>query len=230
MQKVPAWASSLLVVAGVVMVASMFVNWIDLGLGGDSSATGLSIAWHFNHWLFIVPAVGAWLALAAATRADHTRVAAFAAGIAVAGDVAYEFGKDMIHMSLGSWLVLGGAATILLGVPTARRALRTIGGAAMVVGYAMSGGLHTASLSMNGSLIAVAGVVAVLTGFSQRPNMRWVALAAGAVVPGLLLLVLGLGAYLIFGIGAWAAFGASVLSFAIALVARTRVSGCTEPR
>lgn len=89
----------------------------------------------------------------------------------------------------------------------------------MVVGYAMSGGIHTASLTMNGSLIAVAGVIAALSGLSQRPNMRWVAVAAGGLVYALLLLVLGLGAYLVFGIGAWAAFGASVLAFAIALVA-----------
>jgi hypothetical protein len=185
----------------------------------DGSATGLSIAWHVNHWLFIVPAVGAWLAIAAVIRASHTRLAAFAAGLAVAGDVAYEFGKDMIHMSAGSWLVLGGSSLVLLGVPTARRALRVIGGVAMVAGYVMSGGIHTASLSMSGGLIAVAGVVAALSGFSQRPSMRWVALAAGGLVYALLVLVLGLGAYLIFGVGAWAAFGASVLAFAIALVA-----------
>jgi hypothetical protein len=219
MQKLPAWALSILAVVGVAMVASMFVNWIDLGLGTNSTATGLSIAWHFNHWLFIVPAVGAWLAVAAVTRADHTRLAAFAAGIAVAGDVVYEFGKDLLHMSLSSWLVLGGAAIVLLGVPTSRRALRTIGGIAMVVGYALSGGHHTGSFSVTGTLIAVAGVVAALSGFSQRANMRWVALAAGGVVYALLLLALGIGAYLVFGIGAWAAFGASLLAFAIALIA-----------
>lgn len=90
----------------------------------------------------------------------------------------------------------------------------------MVVGYAMAGGIHTASLSMNGGLIAVAGVVAALSGISARPAMRWVALASGGLVYALLLFVLGVGAYLVFGIGAWAAFGASVLAFAVALVAR----------
>ena len=229
MRSLPTWASSILAVLGAVMVASMFFNWIDLGLGIDSTATGLTIAWQLNHWLFIVPVVGAWLTVAAIVRARHARVAAFAAGLAVAGDVAYEFGKDMIHMSTGSWLVLGGAAAVLLGVPTARRALRVLGGSAMVVGYFISGGVQTASLSLSGVLIAIAGVVAVLSGFSQRPKARWVALAAGGSVYALLLLVLGFGAYLVFGIGAWAAFAASVVAFAIALAAPARAPQVVAP-
>jgi hypothetical protein len=222
MRNLPTWASSILAVAGVVMVASMFFNWIDIALMVDGTATGISIAWSYNHWLFVVPAAGAWLAVASVMRARHARLAAFAAGFAVAGDVAYEFGKDMFHMDAGGWLVLGGAAVVLFGVPTARRSLRVIGGIAMVVGYFMPGGVHTESLSMSGVLIAIAGVVAALSGFSASPKARWVALAAGGMVYALLLLVLGFGAYLVFGIGAWAAFGASVVAFAIALAAPAR--------
>lgn len=73
------------------------------------------------------------------------------------------------------------------------------------------------------------------TGLAQRLEVRGEILAVervrlggglhdacavgGVAVYALLLLVLGLGAYRVFGVGAWAAFGASVLAFAIALVA-----------
>ena len=219
MRNLPAWAYSVLMVVGVVMVGSMALPWIDLGFGSTSwlSTNGLAIAWHDNHWLFVVPASGALLAAAAAKRSAHTRLAAVIAGLAVAGDVVFEIANDLLHMTAGSWLVVGGAVIVLLGVPTSRRVLRVIGGVAMIVGFFIAGGIHTEAMSLTGSGIAVDGLLAIACGCTANPKARWGALVAGSAVFVVMLLGLGLLAYAVFGLGAWSAFGASVVAMALAI-------------
>lgn len=205
------------------MVASMFFAWIDFG---GISASGLSIAWHDDHWLFIVPAAGAWLAATASARSEHTRLAAGLAGLVVAGDVAWEMAKDMLHMPVEGWLIVGGAAVILLGVPHARRALRLIGGVAVLAGFVMARVYTEAdTISVSGLLlwvIPLAGVVASLSAFASDPKAGRIALAAGASVYGVLVLLLGLAAYFVFGLGAWGAFGASALALVAGFVIPAR--------
>ncbi|HEY1547206.1 MAG TPA: hypothetical protein VGG28_05275 [Kofleriaceae bacterium] len=216
MRNLPAWAFSVLAVVGVVMVVAMVLPWIDVS-GFELSATGVSMAWHDNHWMFLVPAAGAMLTAAAATRSKHTRLAACFAGLVVAGDVIYSFASDILTMSTGSWLVVGGALAVLLGVPVARRQLRIIGGLAMVVGFFVAGGIHTDAMSMTGSGIAIAGVVAAISGTSTSTKAGWVALIAGASPFAFIALGIGFTAFVVFGIGAWSAFGASLAALVIAL-------------
>jgi hypothetical protein len=223
MRNLPAWALSVLSVAGVVMVVSMVLPWIDFG--GMISSSGLSIAWHDSHWMFIVPISGAALASAAATKSAHTRLAATVAGLAVAGDVVYALAKDALTMSMGSWLVIGGALVVLLGVPAAHRQLRVIGGVAMLIGFFVAGGIHTDTWSLTGSGIAVAGVVAAISGCSTSPKAGWAAIVAGLTPFALIVLGIGFTAFMVFGIGAWSAFAASLAALVIALA----VPATTEP-
>src|SRR6185295_6327562 len=102
----PSWAYSLLTICGVVLVASMLVPWVS---AFGESHTGLGLAWSENHWLFVVPLVGAVLALAAATHSELTRLAAIAAGIAISGYVMFKFSKAIVFDGgVDSWLIFGG--------------------------------------------------------------------------------------------------------------------------
>src|SRR6185312_3959502 len=90
----PKWALGVLSLAGVVLVGSMLLSWIDMG---DYSVRGLTLAWDENHWLFLVPLAGAVLAAAAATRSEHTRLAALFAGFVVTGYVLFNLAHSIIH-------------------------------------------------------------------------------------------------------------------------------------
>jgi hypothetical protein len=226
----PSWVMPGLAAAGVVMVVSIFFAWIDVG---PLSLSGLQIARMGDHWMWIVPAAGALLAAAAATRSPYTRLAALVAGLAVAGDVVFEIAKSMLHMPVEGWLILGGAAVILIGVPERRRALRAVGGLAVIAGFFAAGGID-ATREAPGWIacllwaIPVAGAVAGVSGVLVAPRARWLALGAGAAVYGVLLVLLVVAAYEVFGLGAWAAFGASAVALAASLLV-PGVDGAGQP-
>jgi hypothetical protein len=210
----------MLVVPGVVMVAAMFFAWIDLG---PLSLSGFQIARMGDRWLWAVPAAGGVLAFAAATRSSYTRWAALAAGLVVAGDVVFELAKGMLHMEWEGWMVIGGAAVILLGAAPERRALRAIGGASVVIGFLAGHGIDAADLAPTWIAvvlwaIAASGVVAMASAALATPTGRSLALASGLAIYALLLGLMVYAAYEVFGLGAWAAFGASAVSLVVSLL------------
>ncbi|MBS1123245.1 MAG: hypothetical protein H6Q90_5473 [Deltaproteobacteria bacterium] len=234
MQKyLPAWAFGVLSAAGVVLVASMFVNWVDVG---GQSATGLGLAWDNMSWLFLVPVVGGLLAASAANRSEHTRLAAIAAGVVVSGDVMFQFAKNLVDSGVDTWLILGGAGVILGGITTTRRSWRVAGGAAVLVGFfapwddsSMWRMLtsHELDFLTRGLGITVrilwfvplAGLVAVASGSSVSARGGRLALVAGATVFGSFVWVIGSAANTVLAWGAWAALGASALALVIGVFA-----------
>ena len=232
MQKttLPQWAFGVLAVAGVVLVASMFLNWIDLG--GDWSRSGLGLAWDDNHWMFLVPLAGGLLVAAASTRSEFTRLAAIFAGTVITGYVLFDLSRSIIHSGLDTWLMLGGAGVLLAGASRERVSWRAAGGALVLAGFfapwtdeSLWKGLTAASGWDMGItirvlwLIPLAGVVGIISA-GNAANGKKLALASDAAVYGAFLWVIGSTAYLVFGLGAWAALGASTVALVIGVLGR----------
>lgn len=227
MKNLPGWAFGLLAVLGVVLVGSMALTWIDFG--GMFSVRGYRLALDDNHWLWLVPAAGLVLTLAASTRSPHARLAALAAGLAVAGYVLLGLARSIIHSGLDTWLMLGGAGLMLAGAKQSPF-VRALGGAAVLAGFfapwADFSMFHSLRLVGGGELtidvlwlVPVGGVLGLL-GAGNAAKGGKLAYAGGALVYGSFLLVIGLSAWLIFGLGAWLALGASSVALVIAVLAR----------
>lgn len=228
----PSWTYGVLSVVGVILVASMLVTWVDVGW---QSRTGLGLAWHDQHWLFLVPLTGALLIGAASARSELTRLAAIAAGVVVAGDVLFQFARGLIDGGVDSWLLFGGAGVILGGIPESRRGWRIAGGVAVLAGFfapwddtSLWNLLTSDELELFTAfgitlrvlwLIPVAGLLAIGSGASAHPRSGRGALAAGALVFGAFLWVIGSAANLVLGWGAWAALGASATALVIGVLA-----------
>jgi hypothetical protein len=238
----PSWAYGVLSLCGVVLVASMFVIWVD----SWESHTGLGLAWDDTHWLFLVPIAGAALVAAASARSSATRLAAIAAGVSVAGYTLFHFAKSIVFDGgLDSWLMFGGAGAILAGIPSTRRDLRVAGGVAVLLGFFAPWHLftHPHSPSLFGALISsdikfltdglgvtvrilwlvpVAGITAILAGISaDARGGRW-ALAAGIAVLGSFAWTIGSLANLVLAWGAWAALAASGVALVLGVLVSER--------
>ncbi|MEO8554794.1 MAG: hypothetical protein ABI678_32675 [Kofleriaceae bacterium] len=229
------WAYSVLSVVGVVLVVSFFMSWVKLF--DDSS--GLSIAWHHEHWLFLVPISGAVLAVTAGAKSSMTRLAAVVAGALIAGDMAVELLKGMLHFDLDMWLMIGGGILAIVGASPKHRALRGVGGIAILAGFfapwtsdslfhglregadmASAFGLSTAVLW----LIPLAGLAAIASSSMTGTRGRRLALASGIAVFAAILWFIGSVANMVFAWGAWATFGASAVALVVGLVAPTEKS------
>jgi len=224
------WAYSVLSVVGVVLVVAFFMSWVKLF--DDSS--GLSIAWHQEHWLFLVPISGAVLAITAGSKSSATRLAAVAAGALIAGDMAIELLKGMLHFDLDMWLMIGGGILAIVGAADKHRALRGAGGLAILAGFfapwtsdslfhglresadfASAFGLSTAVLW----LIPLSGLAAIASSNMTGTRGRRLALASGIAVFASILWFIGSVANMVFAWGAWATFGASAVALVVGLVA-----------
>ena len=210
----------------------MLLNWIDLG--GEWSRRGLSLAWHDNHWMFLVPIAGAILLAAAATKSPYTRLAAIFAGMVVAGYVMLDITHSVVHAGLDTWLILGGAGTMLAGMAPQRRGWRAVGGLMVLAGfvapwvdYSMFKMLrHDIIENGTGNVlwaIPVGGVLGVISA-GNKEGAKLAALGGGLVY-GSLLLVIGLIAYLVFGLGAWMALGASATALVLGVFVKDAVPG-----
>jgi hypothetical protein len=215
---------------GVALIGSMLLNWIDF----FDRQTGLGIAWEHNHWLFLVPLAGGVLLAAASTKSPYTRLAAIFAGLVVAGYVMFDLAHSIVHAGLDTWLILGGAGTMLAGVADTRKAWRFVGGLMVLTGFVAPWVDYPLFKMLRRDLIDN-GVTNVLwaipvggfLGLASAGNKEGARLAAlgGALVYGSLLLVIGLVAYLIFGIGAWIALGASATALVIGVLVRDAKPG-----
>lgn len=227
MQKpLPKWALGVLSLAGVVLVGSMLLSWIDMG---DYSVRGLTLAWDENHWLFLVPLAGAVLAAAAATRSEHTRLAALFAGFVVTGYVLFNLAHSIIHSGLDTWLVLAGAG-IMLGSTRGDRAMwRAVGGVAVLAGFFAPWvdwsmwAMLKLNITGNGVanslwLIPIGGVLGIIAAGNKDGGK--LAGIAGAMIYGVIVLTIALVAYYVFGLGAWTALGASATALVIGVLAR----------
>jgi hypothetical protein len=229
-KRLAGWAYSVLSVVGVVLVGAFFLAWVKLG----DEPSGLSIAWHDEHWLFLVPLSGAVLAATAGAKSNLTRLAAIAAGALIAGDMAFELLKGMLHFNLDMWLMLGGAAVVMIGSVDKHRALRGAGGIAILAGFfapwtsdslfhglreagdvAAMFGISTAALW----LIPLAGLAAIASSNTTGLRGRRIALASGIAVFASILWFIGSVANMVFAWGAWATFGASATALVLGLVA-----------
>ena len=224
----PRWAFGVLSVVGAVLVGSMLLTWIDLG--DELQMRGLGLAWEVNHWLFLVPIAGALLLATAASKSDHTRLAAIFAGITITGYVLFGTARSMLHSGLDTWLMLGGAGALLAGVSKERAVLRAIGGIAVLAGFVAPWADYSLfSVLRSGFgddwtfrvmwLVPVAG----LTGLASAAlGARGGKLAAfsGVAVYGSFLYVIGSVAWAVFGVGAWLALGASTVALVIGVLAR----------
>jgi len=224
----PAWAFGVLGVVGAVLVGSMVLNWIDLG--GEFRMRGIGLAWEANHWLFLVPIAGAALVASAATRSEHTRLAAIAAGISITGYVLFGVGRSMLHSGLDTWLILGGAGALLAGVSKERAMWRAVGGIAVLAGFiAPWADMSMWSILTSGFagemgyrilwLVPVAGVTGILSAGSAVKGAK-LAAASGIAIYGTFLYIIGSVAWAVFGIGAWSALGASTVALVIGVLAR----------
>jgi hypothetical protein len=225
-KQLPSWAYGVLATAGAILLGSLVLLWVDVG-GFESR--GLSIAWHDNHWLFLVPLTGAALLGAAATRSAHTRVAAIAAGLVVAGYTMLTVAKSVVTGGLETYLILGGAGVMLASTGPKNAIYRGIGGAAVLAGFfapwADFSMFYLLRHSMTDSLlinllwlVPLAGVGGLLAAGAKHNGQ--LAAASGAAVYGSLVTVIGVAAWHVFGLGAWAAFGASSVALVVGLLAR----------
>ncbi len=233
-KRLAGWAYSVLTVVGVVLVGAFFVSWVKIGGG----TTGLSIAWH-EHWLFLVPLSGAVLAATAGAKSSATRLAAVAAGALIAGDMAFELLRGMLHFHLDMWLMLGGAVLAIVGSADKHRALRGAGGIAILAGFfapwasdslfdglrragdmASAFGIHTVVLWA----IPLAGIAALVSSNMIGLRGRRVALIAGLAVFGSIVWFIGSVANVVFAWGAWATFAASATALVLGLVAPSEKS------
>jgi hypothetical protein len=224
----PTWAFGVLGVVGAVLVGSMLLNWIDLG--GEFRMRGIGLAWEANHWLFLVPVAGAALVAGAATRSEHTRLAAIAAGISITGYVLFDVATSMLHSGLDTWLILGGAGAMLAGTSKERTVWRATGGIAVLAGFiapwADLSMWHLLTSGYAGEmgirvlwLVPVAGVIGIISAGSALKGAK-LAAAAGITIYGTFLFIIGSVAWQVFGIGAWSALGASTVALVIGVLAR----------
>ncbi len=206
----------------------MLLNWVDLG--GDFSMRGIGLAWEANHWLFLVPVAGAALVAAAATRSQHTRIAAIAAGISITGYVLFGVARSMLHSGLDTWLILGGAGVMLAGVSKERSMWRAIGGIAVLAGFiAPWADMSMWSLLTSGYagemgirilwIVPVAAVTGIISAGSAVHGAKLSAVS-GIAIYGTFLWIIGSVAWAVFGIGAWSALGASTVALVIGVLAR----------
>jgi hypothetical protein len=242
-KKLPGWAYSVLCAAGVVLVASMFVNWIDVE---KDTATGVSLAWNENKWLFLVPIAGAVLAVAAGARSEATRLAALAAGISITGYTLYYLAKGLaFEGGAQTWLMFGGAGALLAGMTKTGRVWRALGGAAVLAGFFapwakmsmwdfMRSGLFDLMVEEAGYirllwLIPVAGVIGIASALSSHVKAGRVALLCGIAVFGAFAGVLGLLANEVLAWGAWSAFGASTVALVLGVLAPAAGGAAVAP-
>jgi hypothetical protein len=228
-KSLPAWAFGVLSVVGVILAASMLLNWIDLG--GEFSVRGLSLAWDGNHWLFLVPIAGVALVAAASKRSEFTRLAALFAGVVVAGDVVLDVTTSVVHSGLDTWMILGGATAMIAGASAQRTTWRAVGGIAVLVGFfapwADFSMFRVLTSDFGGDLgfvrllwlVPVGGVLGLISA-GNKTNGK-LAAGAGVLVFGALLGTVATVAYSVFGLGAWAALGASAVALVIAIGAGT---------
>jgi hypothetical protein len=223
----------MLVAVGCALVAAFFLSWTaDWGGGGTS---GWQIA-HEHRWLYAIPLGGLLLALVAGSRASYTRHVAFAVGALVVGDFAYHLLRGIVQSNLETWLLLGGGATMLVGMAPERRVLRAIGGVAVLLGLFAPWQSHDGwyvslsfdlvdLVSMLGVAIiliyvtAIAAVVAIASSFTERPWGRTAAMVAGLAVFVTYFWLLLAVAKLFLGWGAWITLGGSAFALVLSLVA-----------
>jgi hypothetical protein len=221
-KNLPAWAQNVLCLAGLVLVASMLMVWIDFGDG----ISGLRLAWNDNHWMFLVPLAGAALFVSASTRSAHARLCAVAAGVVVAGYVLFGVARSFIEMDLDTAMILAGAGLLVAASTTT--AMRLAGGALVLVGFFAPWAdfsmfdvlVHTGfSVALVLWLIPLAGIAGVLSAGNRLEGGK-LAAVSGLAVFGAIVTVLGWFAINVFGIGAWLAFGASAVALVVGLFAR----------
>ena len=229
----PSWAQNVLCVAGLGMVASMLLVWLDFGDG----ISGLRLAWDANHWLFLVPLAGAGLFMAASTRSQYTRLLAIAAGLVVAGYVLLGVAKSLVSMDLDTAMIFGGAA-LLLGA-TKSPAMRLAGGGLVLAGffapwadYSMASmlwhGYAAFSIALVLWLIPIAGIVGLLAAGNRAEGAK-LSRAAGLTVYGAIATVVAVFCVEVFGMGAWLAFGASAVALLVGLFARWNPTVAAAP-
>jgi hypothetical protein len=234
MTTMPRWATTILATMGVVMVAAMFVNWVDVN--GQIEMNGWRFAWDTDRWLLLVPVVGAALVAAASTRSRHTRLAAVLAGALVAGDVLYDLSKDLVHADLATWLVLGGAGAILAGLGKDGRGWRIGGGLAVLAGFfapwthnslygLLTDDLARTILDHMGVtvrvlwLIPLAAIGGIVAGLDRKPSGGRLALASGVAIYGAFLWLIGSAANVVLAWGAWATLAASAVALVLGVLA-----------
>jgi hypothetical protein len=142
--------------------------------------------------------------------------------------------RGVLHGGLDLWLMLGGAAIVLAGLPDKNKSLRAIGGLAVLAGFfapwtsdstfrgligdgadfAQAIGIHIKILW----LIPVAGVAALASMGMPGARGRNIAAVAGIAVFGSMLWMIGSVANLVFAWGAWATLGASATALAIGVL------------
>jgi hypothetical protein len=216
----------------------MFVNWIDVE---RDTATGFSLAWNENKWLFLVPIAGALLAVTAGARSEAARFAAIAAGVVITGYTLFYLAKGLaIEGGAPVWLLFGGAGVMLAGASKTGRIWRVLGGAAVLAGFFapwtqmsmwdfMRSGLYDLAVQEAGYirllwLIPLAGVAGIASALSSHVKAGRVSLLGGIAVFGAFAGVLGLLANEVLAWGAWSAFGASTLALVIGVLAPAGVA------
>jgi hypothetical protein len=214
------------------MVASMFVNWVDVE---KETHTGLGLAWNASKWLFLVPILGLALAITAAARSEATRLAAIAAGLCVSGYVLFHLGDGMLKGGWETWLMFGGAGAMIAGTKKQYRAWRAIGGVAVLAGFFAPWADHSMWDFMRSVwwdaivekapfvrvfwLVPVAGLAGLGSALSSHDKSGRVSLIAGLAVFGAFAYAIGALANMIFAWGAWAAFGASTFALVVGVLA-----------
>ncbi len=227
--KLARWATGLLTIVGVVLVAAFFLAWITDG------TSGLGLAWDGERWLFLVPLAGLALALAAITDSPYTRLAAVVAGVLVAGDLTFDLLRGVLHGGPDLWCMLGGAGLVLAGASEKNKGLRGVGGLAVLVGFfapwtseSMFRGLVGDGAEMAAVfgisirvlwLIPVAGLAALASSAMAGAQGKRVAAIAGIAVYGSLLWMIGSVANLIFAWGAWLTLAGSATALALGVLA-----------
>jgi hypothetical protein len=229
----PTWATGVLSIAGAVLLASLFVDWVDVK---GFEVSGLRIAWEDKHWMFLIPLSGALLLYTAATRSTHARLAAVVAGLVVFGAVVFGLLRGAVRGGADSWLIFGGAGVVLAGMAPERKLLRAIGGAAVLLGFfapwaraSLFDVLTSKQLQVFADqlgiavrvlwLIPLAAAAAVFSSVVAEPRGKRLALGAAIVVYGSFLYMFGSAANAVLAWGAWGAFIASAIAFAIGVLA-----------
>jgi hypothetical protein len=220
----PATQNALLAI-GVALIACFFAPWIDIA--GQLTLSGWYLANHDSARLFVVPALGAVIAVLAATRARQAQAAAVVASLLIVGFTAYHLVRGVLHLELGGLGIIVGGALAIAGTGDKRRWLAALGGAVAVVGFFLplgEGGPIADKLGITlaplwaipaGALIAIAAVAAGARGKVMAP------LGGVAVLLGFFWF-LGSLVNLVAGWGAWGTLGAGLAAGVVALVAPRR--------